>query len=119
MSFHDEKTAVAILSTTSPAEQKRLGKHIRGFKDDIWKSLREKEMMTALRLKFSQNKELQNKLIATETCTLVEASPTDMIWGVGLSLDNPDILHPEKWRGLNLLGKCLMTVRSEFQNVKK
>ena len=62
-------------------------------------------------LKFSQNKELKKFLLETGDKILVEASPTDKIWGIGMDQKNPDIYNPNNWKGLNLLGFSLMHVR--------
>lgn len=68
-------------------------------------------MLQANQAKFSQNKELKEFLLNTENKVLVEASPQDMIWGIGLEQNNSDAENPAKWRGLNLLGFTLMEVR--------
>ena len=58
--------------------------------------------------------ELKDFLIATHDHILVEASPVDSIWGVGMAQDHVDIQNPEKWKGLNLLGFALMQVRAQL-----
>lgn len=63
-------------------------------------------------LKFSQNEELKQKLLDTENKILVEASPYDKIWGIGLSVSDKDFYNPILWKGENLLGKILMKVRN-------
>jgi len=42
---------------------------------------------------------------------LVEASPLDRVWGIGLAADDPRAADPAGWRGLNLLGFALMEAR--------
>ena len=61
-----------------------------------------------------QNDELRNFLLSTGDKVLVEASPSDRIWGIGLGKNNPDALDPTKWRGQNLLGFALMNVRDSI-----
>jgi hypothetical protein len=61
--------------------------------------------------KFGQNDALKHHLLSTCDEVLVEASPTDAIWGIGLAADDPAAGAPESWRGLNLLGFALMRVR--------
>ena len=109
--FGDVKIAKEILRTKSPREQKELGRKVRGFKNKIWNKNRESIVIQGNLLKFSQNPDILSKLINTGEKVLVEASPSDTIWGVGLRPDNPDINNPNMWKGANLLGKCLMKVR--------
>lgn len=111
MLFDDHVTAEAILSSTSPREQKRLGRSVRGFDEARWITAREKIMFVGCREKFRQNEALAIALRATGTSVLVEASPYDRIWGVGLGEQDPRIADPSAWLGLNLLGKALMHVR--------
>ena len=68
-------------------------------------------MTLALYAKFSQNPDLKAKLVATGEKVLVEASPNDKIWGIGLRPNDPNVQDPTLWKGENLLGKCLMVVR--------
>lgn len=68
-------------------------------------------MIRGNREKFLQNDDLKQFLLSTGDKVLVEASPTDRIWGIGLGKNNPVALDPAKWRGRNLLGFALMTVR--------
>lgn len=67
--------------------------------------------------KFSQNKEIKQFLLATNERVLVEASPVDKIWGIGLAEDAENIENPLTWKGLNLLGFALMDVRSQLANL--
>jgi ribA/ribD-fused uncharacterized protein len=69
-------------------------------------------MTYALLQKFSQDTVLGDRLQMTGNCYLIEASPYDSIWGVGLKADDPDIYDTDKWKGHNLLGHCLMDVRT-------
>lgn len=109
--FDDHATAAAILASASPREQKRLGRSVRGFDDARWVQVRESIMFVGCREKFRQNEAFLTALRATGTSILVEASPYDRIWGVGLGEHDPRIADPSAWQGLNLLGKALMRVR--------
>ncbi|KGW18023.1 NADAR family protein [Burkholderia pseudomallei] len=109
--FDDHATAAAILASASPREQKRLGRLVRGFDDARWVQVRESIMFVGCREKFRQNEAFLTALRATGTSILVEASPYDRIWGVGLGEHDPRIADPSAWQGLNLLGKALMRVR--------
>ncbi|AIV73732.1 NADAR family protein [Burkholderia pseudomallei] len=109
--FDDHATAAAILASASPREQKRLGRSVRGFDDARWVQVRESIMFVGCREKFRQNEAFVTALRATGASILVEASPYDRIWGVGLGEHDPRIADPSAWQGLNLLGKALMRVR--------
>jgi ribA/ribD-fused uncharacterized protein len=65
--------------------------------------------------KFRQNKGLRRKLFQTGDRKLVEASPVDTIWGIGLeasvAVETPEAL----WPGQNLLGEILTRVREELK----
>ncbi|RQS12145.1 NADAR family protein [Burkholderia sp. Bp8998] len=111
MLFEDIDTASKILAASSPREQKRLGRAVRGFDNAIWERCRESIMFVGCREKFRQNAELAAVLRDTGSSVLVEASPYDRIWGVGLGETDPRLAEPSNWQGLNLLGKTLMRVR--------
>nr|WP_057929850.1 NADAR family protein [Burkholderia ambifaria] len=111
MLFEDLDTASKILAASSPREQKRLGRAVRGFDNAIWERCRESIMFVGCREKFRQNAELAAVLRDTGSSVLVEASPYDRIWGVGLGESDPRLADPSNWQGLNLLGKTLMRVR--------
>jgi len=105
-----------IMQSDTPARCKFWGrsKDI-PFNEDVWIKNREKIYKEVLRDKFTLP-ELKKQILATENKILVEASPTDKIWGIGLSEKHRDATDPTKWRGLNLLGKVLMEVREELRH---
>ncbi len=109
--FNDQEIYKRIMNAKSPMEMKALGREVRGFREDIWVTNRYRIVVEGNYHKFTQNKELQTFLINTKKRVLVEASPVDSIWGVGLAADNEKINIPVKWNGLNLLGFALMEVR--------
>jgi len=109
--FNDERSAAAILKETNPRNVKALGRRVAGFDVEKWAIISYIYMVGACYAKFNQNEDLKQQLLATGDKTLVEASPYDTIWGIGLGMDNDDILDESKWRGMNLLGKALMVVR--------
>ena len=113
MQFNDIISTKKIMTTDDPYKQKRLGKKVVGFDADIWAQVRYDAMLDGLRAKF-KIPEFQEALILTGNRTIVEASPFDTIWGIGLCADDPRALHPDQWLGENLLGKALMQVREEI-----
>ncbi|SAK86540.1 Swarming motility protein YbiA [Caballeronia catudaia] len=109
--FGDEAAAQAILSAHHPKEQKALGRQVKGFDFGTWKEKRESIVYVGCREKFAQHPGLRSLLLSTVPTEIVEASPYDVIWGVGLGERHPDITDKSKWRGQNLLGQALMKVR--------
>ena len=116
--FHDDDTATKLLEPgLSPGKYKRLGRLVQGYDDDKWAQVRYDAMLTAVGAKYRQNPTLRSILIATGDRTLVECSPFDTVWGIGLGTHdesgNSDDrwTHPEQWRGENLLGRALMETR--------
>ena len=109
--FGDLEIRLLILQSNSPGEAKRLGRNVKGFDDSTWNDKRFDIVVTANEAKFSQNESLEDFLLSTEKRVLVEASPVDKIWGIGLAEDNPMVDSPYKWKGLNLLGYALMEAR--------
>lgn len=112
--FNDEEMAMAILCTDDPKVTKKLGRKVKNFKGIAWSKVRKEYMKEACRAKFTQNLDLKEKLLSHKTQTFVEASPYDIIWGVGLSEDNPQINNKENWLGENLLGEILTELRDEL-----
>jgi len=112
--FKDYDTMEAILEETDPMSVKYLGRLVQGYDEDDWNRHRQTYMFGVCFAKYSQNETIKNDLISTGNKILVEASPTDRIWGIGLPCSSPDIYDEKKWRGQNLLGKVLMYVRDEL-----
>ena len=109
--FADEGTLTRILAAKSPADAKKLGREIQGFVPEAWEANKVEIVRTGNQHKFSQHQELRQFLLSTGDQVLVEASPVDAIWGIGLAADSPDAANPARWRGPNLLGFALMHVR--------
>lgn len=112
--FKDTETYKLIMSEENPAKQKKLGRIIKNFDLKVWNKHCSEIVYQGNFLKFSQNKELFDILMKTPQTIFVEASPFDRIWGVGLGEDDPLILDPKNWKGLNLLGKVLTKLRDDF-----
>jgi hypothetical protein len=96
---------------STPDKVKALGRKIEGLDEALWAQARYALVVEGNRAKFSQNAALGDFLRATEDQVLVEASPVDFVWGIGLAKDHVDAHNPAQWRGLNLLGFALMEVR--------
>lgn len=109
--FGDNEIAAKILLETDQKEIKNLGRKVSNYNDEVWAEKREKVVFIACREKFLQNPELKERFLLTDANIIVEASPYDKIWGVGLSEDDPLILDSKNWRGQNKLGNVLMAVR--------
>ena len=113
--FGDESFAKAILAAASANEAKSLGRKVRGFSEQLWLDHREEIVFTGNVAKFGQNSGLKNFLMDTGDAILVEASPVDSIWGIGLAEENQSAGNPPFWPGLNLLGFALMKVRDRLR----
>ncbi len=109
--FGDEEVRQQILAEYSQMAMKKLGRKVRNYDDSIWKEKRYDVVVRGNIAKFSQNEKLRSFLLSTGGKILVEASPKDTIWGIGLEESSPDALSPRKWQGENLLGFALMEVR--------
>lgn len=114
--FDNKEVYDKILTCKTPAEAKKLGRQVTGFDEEIWKKHRYTIVILGNIHKFNQNKALGNYLLQTNHRILVEASPVDPIWGIGLAQDHKHIYHVDQWRGLNLLGFALMETRDFIKN---
>jgi ribA/ribD-fused uncharacterized protein len=113
--FADPDAEERILSAPSPAAAKKLGRSVRGFDEARWAAARSEIVVRGSVAKFAQNPELLAFLLDTGDRVLVEASPVDRIWGIGLRGEDARSKNPEQWRGLNLLGFALMEARRQLQ----
>lgn len=112
--FGDHEIAAQILDVADPRAHKALGRKVRGFDDATWKAAREGIVYAGNHAKFTQLPALHAALLATAGTTLVEASPMDRIWGIGLGAEHPDATEPTRWRGQNLLGRILTRLRDDL-----
>src|SRR5579859_2478675 len=113
--FGDAEMAGRIRAAPHPRAAKELGRSVRGFAEQRWAERRFDLVVTGNLAKFGQHPELSDYLLTTGSRVLVEASPCDRIWGIGLAADHEDATSPERWRGLNLLGFALMEVRQQLR----
>jgi len=113
--FEDEDVANAIMRTQNPMEQKALGRKVRGFNKDKWEEVCREYVYEANYAKFTQNPDLLFELVSYGDRDIVEASPEDPIWGIGMHETNPDIFDRTKWKGTNWLGEAIMRVRDTLK----
>ena len=102
--FLDTDMAEKILREEEPSVQQKLGREVKGYCPDIWDKHKFGVVWYGNYLKFSQHEDLKERLLATGNKILAEASPYDLIWGVGFSADSDEILESSNWKGKNLLG---------------
>jgi hypothetical protein len=112
--FKDEETLKAILALESPAEAKAAGRLIRRFDPAEWDAHKFDIVVEGNLHKFRQNEVLGGFLVGTGSRVLVEASPADAVWGIGMGADHSDAKEPDRWKGENLLGYALMEVRDKL-----
>ncbi|MCL2089718.1 MAG: NADAR family protein [Micrococcales bacterium] len=115
--FDDEEMERAIMATDDPATMKRLGRKVRGFDAGMWGKAKHSIVLNGNYAKFSQDPDLRSYLTGTGDAVLVEASPLDTVWGIGLGANNERATDPARWRGANLLGFALMETRDEIARV--
>ncbi|MFH9007489.1 NADAR family protein [Streptomyces afghaniensis] len=113
--FEDAAAERAVLSAAHPAEAKKAGRLVRGFDEAIWERERFRIVVEGSVHKFGAHPELREFLLGTGDRVLVEASPVDRVWGIGLSADDEAAADPERWRGPNLLGFALMEARDRLR----
>lgn len=115
MLFKDHDVADMIMQQGHPRNQKFLGREVRGFVKKVWDAKCKPIMVEGLTSKFMQDTYCLTTLLDTGDTTIVEASPTDKIWGIGMSEDDPRATNPKLWQGTNWLGDVLMQVRDEIR----
>jgi ribA/ribD-fused uncharacterized protein len=112
--FNDEETLKKIMATNNPREQKALGREVKNFNVPMWSKVSQEYVYIGNYAKFSQDEELKSILFQYRDREIVEASPTDKIWGIGLSENDPRCKDKSTWQGLNWLGECIMRVRKDL-----
>ncbi len=115
--FEDKEIEEQIMQTSDPKLMKALGQKVKNFDQTLWDKAKYSIVLNGNYYKFAQNKEMRDFLLSTGDKVLVEASPLDTIWGIGLAEDNPKAHNLQTWRGKNLLGFALMEVRDELKRL--
>lgn len=114
--FEDEESAAKILQTESCEEVKALGRQVKNFDSELWREHRFAIVLRGNLAKFSQNEDLKEYMFSTGDTIIVEASPADSIWGIGMDEETASQVTPSEWRGMNLLGFALMRTRSLLES---
>lgn len=114
--FKDMETASKILEEKTPGKQKALGREVKNFDQKVWAEHCKGIVYEGNKAKFTQNENLLKRLLKTQGTTIVEASPVDQIWGIGLAEDDPRAKSRHTWQGKNLLGEILTELREELLN---
>jgi ribA/ribD-fused uncharacterized protein len=113
--FGDQKHSEMVLQCNSPAEAKKIGRLVENFDAMRWDEHKYAFVKQGNYHKFSQHPDLKEFLLNTGDRVLVEASPVDNIWGIGMAKTDENIYNPSQWKGENLLGFALMEVREELK----
>jgi ribA/ribD-fused uncharacterized protein len=113
--FGNDDVRQRIIAARHPDEAKKLGRQVTGFDPAVWDAQKYELVVTGNYHKFSQHPALRDYLLTTGERVLVEASPVDAIWGIGLAGSHPDATQPARWLGENLLGFALMEVRDQLR----
>jgi len=113
--FGDNETADKILQSTNVREQKKLGREVKNFNLEIWNRNAINIVYEGNKAKFTQNPEYLELLLSTKGKTIVEASPTDRVWGIGMTRENKNSNNIFEWNGTNWLGIVLTELREELQ----
>ncbi len=117
--FGDLDKAKAILKEKSPLKIKQLGRRVKNFDEKQWDAEKYEIVRQGNIYKFSQNPELKKALLDTKNKYIMEASPYDKVWGVGMGAKNKNIYDTDKWKGQNLLGKAIVSTRAYIQKMEK
>ncbi|MFI5657802.1 NADAR family protein [Streptomyces sp. NPDC051684] len=113
--FGDAEAERRALAAEHPAEAKKAGRLVRGFDGAVWERERFGVVVEGSVHKFAADPRLREFLAGTGDRVLVEASPTDRVWGIGMAAGDAGASDPEAWQGLNLLGFALMAARERLR----
>ncbi|MEU9185033.1 NADAR family protein [Streptomyces sp. NPDC048484] len=114
--FGDAEAERRALDAPNPALAKKAGRMVRGFDEAVWERERFGIVAEGSVRKFASDGELSAFLLGTGERVLVEASPVDRVWGIGLAADDERAFDPDRWQGPNLLGFALMEARDRLRS---
>ncbi|MEH0418135.1 NADAR family protein [Streptomyces sp. B21-083] len=113
--FDDAEAERLAVTASNPALAKKAGRLVRGFDEAVWERERFGIVVEGSVHKFAAHSDLREFLLGTGERVLVEASPVDRVWGIGLAADDEAAMDPGRWRGPNLLGFALMAARKRLR----
>jgi len=113
--FNDSEAYLEIMATNTPRIQKEWGRKVQGFDKYKWNEVCREIVYKGNLAKFTQYEDLREQLMETGDRELVEASPYDRIWGIGMDVDHPDLENKAEWNGLNWLGEAITRVRETIK----
>ncbi|WP_306318683.1 MULTISPECIES: NADAR family protein [unclassified Streptomyces] len=114
--FGDADAERRAIAAGHPSQAKKAGRLVRGFDDAVWERERFGVVVEGSVHKFASDPALREFLVGTGERVLVEASPMDRVWGIGLAADDEAARDPRRWRGSNLLGFALMAARKRLRS---
>lgn len=117
--FGDVQALEAILAEPDPARCKKLGREVRHYDEAAWAAVRFDLVTRGNVAKFGQDEGLFRYLLDTGDEILVEASPRDCVWGIGLGRNSERARDPRTWRGQNLLGFALVRARKTLREERR
>lgn len=112
--FGDDEQLAAVLASATPKEAKACGRKVKNFDSDAWDDKSFDIVTRGSVAKFAASQDLAGYLVGTGHRVIVEASPVDPVWGIGLAKDAATASAPSKWKGRNLLGFALMSARAQI-----
>ncbi|MEW2167300.1 NADAR family protein [Streptomyces sp. NPDC007084] len=113
--FGDTEAERRAVEAANPALAKKAGRLVRGFDEAVWERERFGIVVEGSVHKFTAHDDLRAFLTGTGDRVLVEASPLDRVWGIGLAATDEAASDPHRWRGTNLLGFALMEARERVR----
>lgn len=113
--FKDQEAYEEIMASKNPRDQKAIGRRVKNFNPDVWSVISREVVYQGNYAKFSQNPKMREELMATGDLEIVEASPYDKIWGIGLRESDPKAWDKSTWEGTNWLGIEIMRVRQKLR----
>ena len=116
--FGDKASQAKIMAEPSPKAQQQLGREVLNFDPKVWDEHKFAIVWFGNYLKFTQHQDLKERLLATGNKTLAEASPYDLVWGIGFAAEDEQATDKSLWKGQNLLGDALMSVRKALEATK-